>query len=108
MFQGGPRPGDLHFALVVAEDAVVSDFGEARREHVQEQAADKLVVRESHGLDLIAVSVVLVSEGEGTSGGINGKQAAIADGDPMGVTAQILENRFGAGDGAFGEDNPAS
>ena len=93
-------------AISVGEQAVVADFHEAPRQDVKAEAAQKLCQREGHRPDLALVGIVLVAEGDRPVLTVQSLQAAVGDGDPVGVTAQIREDRLRTGKGPFGVDDP--
>ena len=74
-------------AAVVAEQAVVADFGEARRQDVQPQAADELEAGQGHVLEAVGIGVILVSEANRAGGGVEGAQASVGDGHAVGVAS---------------------
>src|SRR5215218_9383227 len=69
------------------EQAVVADAVEAARQDVEQEAADELVGGKGH--DLLPVgsvtAVILVAEGD--AGLVEGEQAPVRNGDPVGVAA---------------------
>lgn len=82
-------------AVPVGEDAEVPDAAEAIGEHAQQEAADELAGVQTHELAAAALGVVAVGDGDGVGG--NGDDTLVADGDPVGVAAQVGENAFGTG-----------
>ena len=66
--QHGPRLVNIGGALAVGEEAVMADAMETLRQHVEEEAADELVVGEAHGLvSCRAVDpIILPLEGDAT------------------------------------------
>ena len=108
---GGQSRSGLGHALVaamVAEQAVVADFGEAAGEQMEAQTADELDPGQGQGFEAAAVGVILVSEGEGAGVGIECAQAAIGDGHAVGVASQVVQDGVGSDDGALGKDHPAA
>jgi hypothetical protein len=67
----------------------VPDTDKAARQDVLRKAAQKLAGRKSHGALLVAVRVVSPEERDLFA--IEGQQAMIADGDAMGITAEIAK-----------------
>lgn len=98
--------GELEGAAGVAEQAVVADAMEAARQNVQEKAPHELLRGEGHGLVACAALHPVVLPAEGDAALIMGDQAAVGDGDPMGVAGEIGEDRGGTGEGPLGIDNP--
>src|ERR1035438_6574983 len=75
---------------------------------MQAQTADELDAGQGEGFDTAGIGVILVSEGEGAGGGVQGAQATVGDGHAVGVAAQVVQDGVGSDDGAFGEDDPAA
>jgi hypothetical protein len=91
---------------VVGEQAVVADTMEAVRQHVNEKAADELGRGQSHGLVTITPPGTIVLPLEGDTALIASEQAAVADGDPMGVTSEVSKHGLRSGERALGIDCP--
>ena len=79
---------------------------EAGREHVEEHAADELGRRQGHSplAGCAGPAVVGVAEAHGAA--VEVAQALVADDDPVGVTAEVVEDLFGAGEGSLRVDHP--
>ena len=79
----------IGFTLGVSEEPVVTDSVEARRQDMEQEAADELVGLERHRFPTIAVlgSVVLVSEGNAAF--IERDESSVGDGDAMGIAGEI-------------------
>ena len=90
----------------VGEQAVVADTVEAVRQDMDEKAADELRCRQGHVLvaGLSFCSIVLPLEGDALV--ITGDQTAVGDGDAVGVTAEIGEDRFRPTKWRLGVDHP--
>src|SRR5262245_55502649 len=75
--------------------AVVADAVEARRQDVDEESADDLVCGECHALVSISAldSVVLPLEGDAVL--VECDQAAIGDGNAVGIAGEIGQHRLG-------------
>ena len=84
----------------------MADAMETSRQDVHQEAADELVGRQCHaGVAARPFDpVVLVFEGD--AGLVNGDQAAIGDGDAMGVARQIGQHRLGSAERTLGIDDP--
>ena len=80
---------DIGGASGFGEQAVVADAVEAVRQHVNEEAADELVGCERHSLVAIAPFDAIVLPLEGDAVVVECDQAAVGDGDAVGVTRQI-------------------
>ena len=72
--------------MPVGEKSELTNAMEAVGQGVQQEAADELVGLQPHGLDGAAVAVVLPREGDMIV--LAGLDAAVGDGDAMGVTAR--------------------
>jgi len=85
----------------------MADAVEARRQDMEQEAADELVRRERH--DALPVgtitAVVLVAEGDAAL--IKCDQMPVRDGDPVGVARQIGKHGLGASEWRLGIDNPS-
>src|SRR5205085_11841448 len=71
---------------------------------MQQESPNKLHSFHGH---LLAVSCGgVVFEGEGDLAVVKSQDALVGNGDAMGITTQITEDIFGAGEGRFGVDDP--
>ncbi len=84
------------FAPGVGEQAVVSDAMESVRQDMDEEAPDELVGGQGHGLvaNPSFVPIVFVFEGDAVI--IMSDQAAVGDGDAVGVSGEVSEYGFGS------------
>src|SRR5262245_28852761 len=85
---------DIVGASAFGEQAVVADAMQAFRQHMDEEAADELVGGERHLLVSIAALDAVILPFESDAALVAGDQAAVGDGDAMGVTRQIGQHRF--------------
>ena len=85
----------------------MADFSKALREHVQEETPEELCSGEAQGFEPGGVAVVLVSESDGASLGVQSAQPGVADGHPVSVAAQIIQDVVGSDDRTLGKDDPA-
>ena len=76
--------GELVVDVGAAVEAEVPDLVEARGEDVEEEAPDELLGREGD------LSAVLGAEGDGVV--VEGDEAVVGDGDPVGVAAEVGED----------------
>ena len=90
--------------MTIGEEAEVSNAMEAVGQGVQQEAPDELVGLQTHGLDGAVVAIVLPGEGDMIV--VAGLDAAVGDGDAMGVAAEIGENLRGAAERLLGVDDP--
>jgi len=86
------------------EIAEVADTDEATWEHMLAKAAQELGSSESHDALFIAVSVVFPSEAHVVT--IEAKQALIADGYAVGVSAEIAQHVARSTKSGLGIDHP--
>lgn len=84
----------------------MSDAVEAARQDMKQEAADELVRGERHDLLTVGAftAVILVAERDACA--VEGDQAAVGDGDPVGIARQIGEDGFGPGERRLRIDNP--
>jgi hypothetical protein len=71
---------------------------------VKKEPSDKFICLQRHGL--FAVLVGIISPEKRNIAIPVGEDAVIADGDPVGISAEVLENTFGATEGRFAIDDP--
>jgi len=71
---------------------------------MEEEPSDELMGLDRHGLLPIAVGVIPPAEGDLAI--LECEDAVIADGDPVGVSAEVLEDPFGAVKGRLAVDDP--
>ncbi len=71
------------------EEAVVTDFGDAFGEDMQEKALDKIRGFKSAGMNLTTTAIITVSEGDASVLEIDFANAFIVDGDAKGVSSQV-------------------
>ena len=86
---------DVVGALAAGEQAIVADAMEACGQHVHEKAADELVCGERHHLVALATFEPVVLPLEGDAFLVACDQAAIGDGDAVGVAREIAQTSFG-------------
>lgn len=74
------------------------------RQDVKQEPSDKFISFERHGLLAVAVSIITPEKRNIAIPAV--EDTVIADGDPVGISAKVLENTFGATEGRFAVDNP--
>ena len=89
----------------VREEAVVANAVKAGREHVEEHAADEFGRRQRHGLPAGRAVPAVVGVAEAHGAVVQGAQALVGDGDPVGVAAEVVEDLFGTGEGSVRIDD---
>ena len=80
------------------------DAHKSRRQHMSCKPAKELHPSQSELFFLCCVSIVLVEERDCFI--IDIRKSVIGDGDFMGISTQIFDDRFWRGKGAFGIDDP--
>ncbi len=100
------RSCDVVGARAFGEQAVVADAVEAFWRHVDQESADELVRAERHAFVSIAALDAVVLPLEGDAVLIEGDQAAVGDGDAVGIARQIGQHRLGSAERALCVDDP--
>lgn len=82
------------------------DAVETVRQDMDQEAADELVCGKTHCLLTAAVfdAVILPAERDGL--GVSTDEAAVRDGDTVGVSAEVGQHRLGATEGGLGINHP--
>src|SRR5215470_2701028 len=94
------RPRDVLAPLAAGEQAVVADAVEAVWQDVDEEATDELVGIECHRLVSIAAFDPVVLPPEGDAIPVACDQAAVGDGNTVGIAREIGQHGPGAAEGA--------
>ena len=102
--ESAPAEREVGGAAAVGEEAEVPDAVEAVGQRVQEKAADEFVRRELHDLHGAVLAIVL--PGERHMVVFDRDEAAVGDGDPVCVAAEIRERLGGSAEGPLGVDHP--
>jgi len=76
----------------------------AIRQHMKQISSNELINFEHHGLLFVAVCIVPPSESYRIV--LKGKYAVVAYGDPMGISAKILQDPLGSIEGRLAVDHP--
>src|SRR5437764_11550 len=95
---------ELGGAPAVGEITVVADAMEAGGQDVEQEAADELVGGKDHHLLLVVVAIIFPAEADPTVG--KPHQAAVCNGDAMGIAAEIIENLLGSAERSLDIDDP--
>ena len=82
----------------------MADAMKAVGQAVDEETADELVRIERHQPGRVAMTIIAPAEGH--SGLVGADQAAVGDGDPVGVAAEIGQDMFGRAERWLGIDDP--
>src|ERR1019366_8940101 len=99
-------PCDIVGAGAMSEQAVVADAMEAARQHVDEEAADELVGGERHDLLPLTTFGAVVLPLEGDAVAVERDEAAVGDGNAVGVARQISQHRLGSTERSLCIDDP--
>ena len=91
-------------ADAIGEEAVVADADQARRQHVEQEAADELDRIESHGLGAGMIRVVFPVEADATI--LQSAKPLVGDGDAVSVASQILEDASWSPEGRLEVNDP--
>jgi hypothetical protein len=92
------------FAVSVCQQAEVTYPHITMRQDVKKEPSDELIRFERHGLLAVIVSIISPEKRDITVP--VGEDAVVADGDPVGISAKVLKDTFGAIEGWFAVDNP--
>ena len=88
----------------VSQNARVTHPDKALRNHVEQEAADKFMGLEGHGLFPVVIFAVAVTEGDFTVMGR--KNPIIGQRHAMDVAAEVVEHMDGRAERFFGIDDP--
>ena len=91
-------------AVAVGEESEVADAHEARRQQVEQEAAQELFDSQGHESLFVAVRGIAPAEGDVALG--KSDQPAVGDGDAMGVGAEIAQHMFRTAERRLGVDDP--
>jgi hypothetical protein len=92
------------FAVSVSQEAKVTDANIACRQDMKKEPSDKLVGLQGHGLLTVMVCIILPEEGNLVV--LEGEDAVITDGDPVGISAEVLKDPLRAIEGGFAINDP--
>jgi hypothetical protein len=98
--------GNIPGALAAGEQATVSDAVEARRQHVHEKAADELVGGKRHRFVPLGAFDPVILPLEGDAFLVTCDQAAVRDGDTVGVAGEITQDFLRTAEGVLAVDDP--
>ncbi len=97
---------DLLLTLVIAQQSIVADLYIAWGQDVQGEAAQELRQRKRHDFAPVMVCIVFIGEAHGALLGVEGEEAAVADGHAMGVAGEVGEHLARPPEGTLSKDNP--
>jgi hypothetical protein len=95
---------NIVFTVSVCQQAEVAYPYKAIGQYMKKEPSDELICLERHGLLTVAVGIIPPPEKDFAI--LDIEDAVIADGDPVGISAEILENTFGTAKGRFAIDDP--
>ena len=84
----------------------MTDTMETFRQNVEQEAADEFIRAERHGALAVDTIVTIVLVAEGNAGLVKRDQAAVRNGDAVGVPRQVGEHRLRSGEGRLGVHDP--
>ena len=87
-----PDPCDIGRAVAVSVEAIVANAVLAFGEHVDQEPTDELWGRERHGGVTSCAFKAVIFDAEGDTALIETDQAAVGNGDPMGVARQVCQH----------------
>lgn len=94
----------LLLAVSIAEEPVVANAMESTRQNVKQKSSDELIRREGHGFLLIVVAVVSPIKFHLAIFDVD--DPVIGNGDPVGITADIVHHLLWPGERWLGVDDP--
>jgi len=97
-------PSELLLAVAIGQEAIVADALKALGQNVQQEAANELAGGERHRL--LSVAIAIVPPMEADFAVVDVEKAVIGDSNAMGVSRDVGQDLFGAGEGRFGVDTP--
>ena len=90
---------ELGDAMAIGEKAVVADAVKAFGQSMQQEAADELVGRQGHDLGLVVMAIVFPAKGDLVV--VDVDEAAVGNGDAVGVAPEIGQNLLWAAECEF-------
>src|SRR5271168_4452749 len=97
---------DVPGPAAIGEQTVMADAVEPTWQHVDQEAADELVDGECHQLAPLVLLGAVILPFEGDTGIIERDEAAVGDGDTMGVAGQVGQHGFRAAEWPLRVDHP--
>src|SRR5437867_10818258 len=88
----GASFGDVALATVVAQNPIMADAHQARRQQMQAEAADELPRRQRQRFSHPALSIIAIAEGDAPRWFIDGEDAPVAQGDAVGVVGEVAQH----------------
>ena len=97
---------EVFCAATVGEDAEVADAMHAVGDDVEQEASDELIGGDGNGAVARLIGVPGLATPEGDGAAVEGEDAAVGDGDPVGVARQVAEHLLRSAEGWLGVDDP--
>jgi hypothetical protein len=91
-------------APAVGEQSEITNADQAPGQNVNEEAAQKLLVRDGHDFLLTAMCIIFPAKGNPLI--LKGNQAMVGNGDAMGIAGEIVENVLGTTEGRLSVNHP--
>jgi len=91
-------------AAAAGEEAEVADADEATRQHMQQEATQELIHRQSQESFFVLVSGVPPAKGDLVIDEIN--QTVVGDGDSVRISAEVAKHLLGSAESWFAIDHP--
>jgi hypothetical protein len=95
---------DIVFTPSVSQKSEMSDPDITVRQDMKVESPYELIGFESH--DLLSITICIIAPSEGNLSVMKYEDAVIADGDPVGVSSQVLKNPIDSGKGRLAIDDP--
>jgi hypothetical protein len=95
---------DVVFASSVCQQAKVTNPHITFGQYVKQESSDKFISLERHGFFAVIVGIIPPEKRDMAIP--VGKDAVVTDGDPVGISAEVLKDTFGAIEGRLAVDNP--
>jgi hypothetical protein len=105
----GPRdigPRDIGVAGGTGEHAIVADAVAPPGQDREQETPDELVRRKRHRAMPCRPVAAVILAAEGDAARVESKQAAVCDGDAVGVAGETGEHRLRSGKGRLGVEEP--
>jgi len=85
----GADYSNLIFSGAVTQDPVIADSGKTSGKHMEQEPPDKFRALQCHDLVGMIVPVIFIAEGDGRIRHF--KNAAVGDGNPVGISSEIRD-----------------
>ena len=96
--------GKLFLAASVSQQTVMPDLHKPIRQHMKQEPSDELIGFKGHDFRFVVIGVVPPSKRDGVV--FKFHKPVVADRDPVGVSAEIIQNVLGLLERLFAVDDP--